>query len=235
MPRKKKTEQLDPKIIQDLLNRPFVNEQEPPTTLLEALQMMEYLSSQINSFLAESPLVQDYAELHAKRLGKTQGSFQLGFEPTLEFVASGRSASPTTTKKKAPIKKKEPTKKTPKKEEPKKELSPLELLWEKASELGIDISDIKNNQKSIEDRIALVEDMAFTEESSEPETQEEIIIIDPSRKKKKPKVRTRSMASINQGTRSLAGLGSVLETLQGKSLDSISSYVSNKNGLEDDG
>tara|TARA_B100000925_G_C21973544_1_gene459000 strand:- start:36 stop:737 length:702 start_codon:yes stop_codon:yes gene_type:complete len=231
MPRKKKTETISPEIIQDLLDRPFKAEVDPPTTLWEALQLMNQLSTHINEYLTQSPLVQDYALLHASRIGKTQGRFQLNFSPTIDFVGMGRSTNTTQkAKTKTTPKQKATPKETPKKEE--KKLTPLELLWEKAEKMKIDISDIKENEKAIKDRISVWEEMAV--DTTDEDSQEEIIVIDHNRKKRAPRVRTHSIASINQTSRPLSGLGNILGTLQEKSLDSISAYVSNKNGLDDE-
>lgn len=230
MPRKKKTETLSPEIIQDLLDRPFKTEVDSPKTLWEALQLMDQLSTHINEYLTQSPLVQDYALLHASRVGKTQGRFQLNFSPTIDFVGMGRTTN-TTQKAKAKTtpKQKSTPKEPPKKEE--KQLTSLEVLWERAEQLKIDISDIRDNEKAIKDRISVWEEMAV---ETDEDSQEEIIVIDHTRKKRAPRVRTHSIASINQTSRSLSGLGNIIGTIQEKSLDSISEYVSNKNGLDDE-
>jgi len=237
MPRKKKTDKISTEIMKDLLDRPFELEVDPPKTLWEALQLMQHLSDNINGYLEKSPLVQDYALLHANRVNKTQGYFRLAFTPEIDFVGEGRTKKRTTTKAQTPKAKPTTPKATPKKVEKPKEETPkteLELLWERAKELKLDISDVKDNPKAISDRISLVEDMVLDPMEEEPSQEEEIIIINPNRKKRKPKIRTQSIASINQGTRSLSGLGNILGTIQEKSLESISEYISNKDGLEDE-
>ena len=225
MPRKKKTEEIDLEIIKDLLDRKFPKEIEHPTTLWEALELMQTFSEEINKYLSSSPLVQDYVSMHAKRVGKSKGSFQLNFTPTIEFVATGRTITRTPNKKKQAEPKKPKT----------KTLSKIEQLQQKAKGLDIDISDINDDLGAIQARISLVESFTSTEEKpqkGQEHIEEEIIILEPNRKRRKPKVRVRSMVDVNQGTRDLSRLGSVLETLQTKELDSISEYVSTKNKLD---
>lgn len=246
MPRKKKTDKVSPEVIQDMLNRPFDKEFETPKTLWEALRLAESLIGEVNGYLATSPLVQDYANLFASRMGKEKGSFSVSFDPQVQFEGGGRTkktappktTSKATTKPRTSTPKKQEEKGTPKVAEPPKLANPsineeLLNLTQKAKEMKIDISDIADNTKAIKDRISLVEDMQV--ESSTPEKQEEeIIVINPTKRRKK-KVRVMGITPEGKPKKSLGGVRGLIDNIGNVSLEAVSDSVSQKHGIREDG